>query len=138
VGLTGTTIASASNVATCQFVASVRSAVLNNVSTVTGVTNSVSVATVQGVTNTVGATLSLAVRGMVADDFLNRNIAMGGAAGARIVQDAFRLLRNRRALTFGVMNTATLTAYQENDTSAAWTAIISTGSAIGLTDIDAS
>lgn len=151
VDLTNTTIASVNNVATVNFVASVSAAVLSNVGTVTGVTNSVnanvttitgvtnsvSVSTVQGVTNTVFATLTKAVRAMMADDWLARSIA-GGSDGGRTNQDAMRLLRNRRALTFGAMNTATLTAFQENDSTPAWTAIVSTGSAVGLTDVDAS
>lgn len=148
---TGTTIASVSNVATVNFVASASAAILSsvgtvtgvtnsvnaNVTTITGVTNSVSVSTVQGVTNTVFATLTKAVRAMIADDWLARSIA-GGSDGGRTNQDAMRLLRNRRSLTFGTMNTATLTAFQENDSTTAWTAIVSTGSAVGLTDVDAS
>ena len=130
--LSNTTIATASNVATCQFVSSVSSAVLSNVGTVTGVTNTVSVGTVSGVTNTVGATISAAVRGMMADDLLNRNIQGGGAGGARVVRDAFRQLRNRRAISG-----ATMTVYQEDDLAAAWTATISSNStAVQLTDID--
>src|SRR3990167_2944745 len=147
VNLTATTIASASNVATCQFVASVSNAVLTtvgtvtgvtnavSVGTVTGVTNSVSVATVQGVTNRVDATLTTAIGQMLADRVLARSLA-SGADGGRTVQDAFRLLRNRRVLTTGVMETATLTAYQEDDTTAAWTAVVATASATGLSDIN--
>ena len=118
-------------------VTGVTNSVSANVTTITGVTNSVSVSTIQGVTNTVVATLSKAVRSMIADDWLARSIA-GGSDGGRTNQDAMRLLRNRRALTFGTMNTATLTAFQENDSTTAWTAIVSTGSAVGLTDVDAS
>lgn len=125
VNLTNTTVASASNVATCQFVASVSNAVLTNVATVTGVTNRVD------------ATLTTVAGQMLADRLLARNLAMG-SDGTRTVQDAFRLLRNRRALTTGAMETATLTAYQENDTTVAWTAIVGTASAVGLTDVDAS
>ena len=123
VNLTNTTVASASNVATCQFVASVSQAVLNNVGTVSGVTNRVD------------ATLTNAAHGQIADRILARNLA-GGSDGTRTIQDAFRLLRNRRALTFGAMGTATLSSYSEDDSTVAWTAVISTASAVGLTDVD--
>lgn len=54
----------------------------------------------------------------IADSILGRNIA-GGSDGGRMVKDAFRFLRNR----FAVVGT-TLTVYQEDDTTAAWTATV--------------
>ena len=120
-----TTLATASNVGTTNFCASVSAAVLSNVGTVSGVTARVD------------ATLTQAVQSMIADRLLVRNLA-GGSDSGRTVQDAFRILRNKRGLTFGVMNTATLTAYAEDDTTPAWTAIVATASAVGLTDVDAS
>lgn len=152
-GFTLTTLGTVSNVATANFVASVASVVLTNVATVTGVTNSVTanvgtvtgvtnsvsanVGTISGVTNRVDATLTTGFQGMLADRILSRNLARG-SDGTRTVQDAFRLLRNRRGLTFGAMQTATLTSFLEDDVTPAWTAIVGTSSAVGLTDIDAS
>lgn len=53
-----------------------------------------------------------------ADAILGRNIA-GGSDGGRMVKDALRFLRNRFAVSSG-----TLTVYQEDDTTAAWTATV--------------
>lgn len=124
------------NVAT---ITGVTNSVNANVATVTGVVNSVSanVGTISGVLNRVDATLTQGVQSMIADRLLFRNLA-GGVDGGRTVQDAFRLLRNRRNLTTGAMQTATLTAFIEDDTTPAWTAIVGTSTAVGLTDVDAS
>jgi len=68
----------------------------------------------------------------IADAILNRDIAGGASGGARIVRDALRLLRNRKAESGG-----TLTVYQENDTTAAWTATVTrTASTNPITEID--
>lgn len=56
----------------------------------------------------------------VADRTLLRNIA-SGLDGGRTVLSAFRALRNRNDIESGV-----LTVYQENDTTSAWTATVST------------
>jgi hypothetical protein len=56
----------------------------------------------------------------VADQWLERNLA-GGADGGRTVRDALRLLRNRAAIAG-----STLTVYQEDDATPAWTAVLST------------
>jgi hypothetical protein len=53
-----------------------------------------------------------------ADALLGRNIA-GGSDGGRMVKDALRFLRNRFAVSSG-----TLTVYQEDDTTTAWTASV--------------
>lgn len=53
-----------------------------------------------------------------ADAILGRNIA-GGSDGGRMVKDALRFLRNRFAVSSG-----TLTVYQEDDTTSAWTATV--------------
>jgi hypothetical protein len=67
----------------------------------------------------------------VADEVLNRNIAGGGSGGARIVRDALRVLRNRVAVAAG-----TMTVYQENDTTAAFTAVVSTTAGNPISEID--
>lgn len=54
----------------------------------------------------------------IADGFLNRNIA-GGSSTGRLVKDAFRAIRNR-----SVISASTLTVYQEDDTTSAWTATV--------------
>ena len=56
----------------------------------------------------------------VADRTLLRNIA-SGSDGGRTVLSALRALRNRNDIETGV-----LTVYQENDTTSAWTATVST------------
>lgn len=61
----------------------------------------------------------------VADEVLNRDLAGGASGGARVVRDALRVLRNRVTLA---TNTRTLTVYQENDSTTAWTAVVSTNS----------
>jgi len=55
-----------------------------------------------------------------ADALLGRNIA-GGSDGGRMVKDALRFLRNRFTLVGDV-----LTVYAEDDTTVAWTAVVST------------
>lgn len=74
--------------------------------------------------------LTTAERGSVADKILGRSLATG-ADGGRTVQDALRSLRNRQAIAAG-----TLTVYQENDTTAAWTAAITTAAGNPLSEID--
>jgi hypothetical protein len=66
-----------------------------------------------------------------ADEFLNRNIAGGGSGGARIVRDAFRLLRNLRQIVAGV-----LTVMQEDDVTPAWTAAVTTAAGNPVDKID--
>ena len=67
----------------------------------------------------------------IADSVLGRNIA-GGSDGGRTVKDALRFLRNK----FTVAGT-TLTVYQEDDTTVAWTSTVtSTPSADPVTGSD--
>ena len=54
----------------------------------------------------------------IADGVLGRNIA-GGSSTGRLVKDAFRAIRNKSAIAAG-----TLTVYQEDDTTSAWTATV--------------
>lgn len=54
----------------------------------------------------------------IADGILNRNIG-GGSSTGRVVKDAFRAIRNK-----SVIATSTLTVYQEDDTTTAWTATV--------------
>lgn len=65
-----------------------------------------------------------------ADKLLGRSLATG-ADGGRTVQDAMRILRNRRAIVAG-----TLTAYAEDDTTPAWTAVVATTASNPVNSID--
>lgn len=70
----------------------------------------------------------------VADALLNRDmsIADGGAASTRTVLQALRVLRNKVSITGGVM-----TITKENDTTASWTAAVTTdAAAYPVTSID--
>lgn len=58
-----------------------------------------------------------------ADAFLNRNINTGSSSG-RLVKDALKILRNRFVVSSG-----TLTVYEENDTTPAWTSVVTSDAA---------
>jgi len=74
---------------------------------------------------------AVAYRQSIADYLLGRNLA-GGSDGGRTVKDALRALRNKSEIVG-----TTLTVYQENDTSSAWTATVSSSaSADPVTGID--
>lgn len=66
----------------------------------------------------------------IADKILGRNIA-GGSDGGRDVTSAMRAIRNRVTLAGG-----TLTVYQENDTSTAWTATVTTAARDPFSSVD--
>lgn len=55
----------------------------------------------------------------IADEILDRDIAGGASGGARNIRSALRALRNRVAIV-----TTTLTVYQEDDSTPAWTSTI--------------
>lgn len=74
--------------------------------------------------------LSAAACAEIADKLLGRSI-QGGADGGRTVTDALRYLRNRVAISGG-----TMTVYQENDASSAWTAAVTTAAGNPITEID--
>lgn len=65
-----------------------------------------------------------------ADTLLGRNIA-GGSNGGRTVKDALRISRNKVAESGG-----TLTIYQEDDTTPAWTAAVTRTAADPVSAID--
>lgn len=66
----------------------------------------------------------------IADKILGRNLA-GGSDGGRMVKDALRSLRNKTSITAG-----TLTVTQEDDTTTAWTAAVTTTPGDPLSAID--
>lgn len=65
-----------------------------------------------------------------ADKLLGRNLATG-SDGGRTVQDALRSLRNKSEIVTG-----TLTVYQEDDSTSAWTAAVTTAAGDPLSSID--
>lgn len=83
---------------------------------------------------TISATLdalSSTERNAISDALLARNIA-GGSSTGRLVKDALRALRNKSAIVG-----TTLTVYAEDDTTAAWTATVSSSAtADPVTGID--
>lgn len=70
-----------------------------------------------------GAALADSAGQDIADQILGRNIA-GGSSTGRLVKDSLRFLRNRFTLVGDV-----LTVYAEDDTTIAWTAVVSTDEA---------
>lgn len=67
----------------------------------------------------------------IADEVLNRDLAGGGSGNTRNVRNALRSLRNKAAIAAG-----TLTVYQEDDATSAWTAAISTTAGDPISSID--
>lgn len=67
-----------------------------------------------------------------ADALLGRTIS-GGANGGRTVGSAFRAIRNKQAISAG-----TLTVYEEDDTTAAWTAAVTTTAGDPISAVDPS
>lgn len=78
----------------------------------------------------IDATLAVAEQAGIADKILGRNLA-GGADAGRTVKDALRASRNKTEIAAG-----TLTVYQEDDTTPAWTAAVGTAARDPLTSID--
>lgn len=67
----------------------------------------------------------------IADEVLNRNLAGGGSGNTRNVRNALRSLRNRAGIAAG-----TLTVYEEDDTTPAWTAAVTTTAGDPLSEVD--
>lgn len=67
----------------------------------------------------------------IADEVLNRNLAGGASGDSRNVRNALRALRNKVAISGG-----TLTVYQEDDASNAWTATVATTAGDPVSSID--
>ncbi len=68
----------------------------------------------------------------VADRLLGRNLN-GGADGGRTVKDALRANRNRIAIAAG-----TMTVYEEDDSTPAWTAAVTTSAGDPVSEVDPS
>ncbi len=66
----------------------------------------------------------------IADRILARNIG-AGSDGGRTIQDAFRAIRNRRAIVAG-----TLSVFEEDDSTVAWTAAVTTTFGNPISEID--
>lgn len=67
----------------------------------------------------------------IADEVLNRNLAGGGSGNTRNVRNALRLLRNKAGIAAG-----TLTVCEEDDTTAAWTAAVTTAEGNPISEVD--
>lgn len=67
----------------------------------------------------------------IADELLNRNLAGGGSGNSRNVRNALRGLRNRVKNQGG-----TLSIYEEDDTTIAWTAAATTAAGDPMTELD--
>lgn len=67
----------------------------------------------------------------IADEILDRDLAGGASGGARNVRQALRSLRNRSAVAGG-----TLTVYQEDDATPAWTAAVTTAAGDPISEVD--
>lgn len=67
----------------------------------------------------------------IADEVLDRDIAGGASGGARNVRSALRRLRNRARVSGG-----TATIYQEDDTTSAWTAAVTTTAGDPVSEVD--
>jgi len=75
-------------------------------------------------------TQAIPTAAQIADTMLGRNLA-GGSDGGRTVRDALRASRNKSAISG-----STLTIYQEDDATPAWTAAVSTAERDALQSID--
>ena len=67
----------------------------------------------------------------IADEVLNRDLAGGGSGNTRNVRNALRSLRNRVNISGG-----TATVYQEDDSTSAWTAVVSTTAGDPISQVD--
>lgn len=67
----------------------------------------------------------------VADEVLNRNLAGSGSGNTRNVRNALRAMRNRTAIAAG-----TLTVYEEDDATSAWTAAVTTTAGNPISEVD--
>lgn len=67
----------------------------------------------------------------IADEVLNRNLAGGGSGNTRNVRNALRSLRNKSSIAAG-----TLTVTEEDDTTTAWTAAVTTAAGDPISSID--
>lgn len=75
--------------------------------------------------------LSATAAQKMADEILNRNLAGGGSGNSRNIRNALRGLRNRVKNQGG-----TLSIYEEDDTTIAWTAATTTAAGDPMTELD--
>ena len=96
------------------------------------VASDVTIASVTGAVGSVTAdvTLAAAEENAIADAILNRNVAGGSSAG-RLVKEALYALRNKIAISAG-----TLTVYQTDDATPAFTAAVTTAAGDPIDSID--
>ena len=127
---------SATNIDVDQVVASVSGAVGSVTGAVGSVTGNVGgnvVGTVAGVTPAIAGdamALTSAERNSTADALLDRNVSGGSSAG-RTVKQALHVLRNKTDIAAG-----TLTVYDTDDTTASFTAAVTTTAGDPISQID--
>jgi hypothetical protein len=79
------------------------------------------------------ASIASAERDSIADALLKRDFSAVSGAASRSMLNALRALRNRWAIAGG-----TLTVYEENDTTSAWTGAVTTTSGDPVSEVDPS
>lgn len=79
-------------------------------------------------------TAAVPTTAQIADKILNRNLGTG-SDGGRTVQDALRANRNKVTVD---ADAGTITVYQEDDTTEAWSGTVTTGSRDPINDVDPS
>lgn len=104
--------------------------VVGSVASVTGAVGSVTGNVGGNVTGNLGGTLTSTERNAIADALLARNIA-GGSSTGRIVAESLAFMRNKWAISG-----STLTVYGTDDTTALWTATITSASGNPVTSVD--
>jgi hypothetical protein len=82
---------------------------------------------------TTGVALTTAGANAVADAVLDRNLAGGGSGSSRSVRNALRALRNRTGIVAGIVR-----VYTEDDTTTAWSGVVSTFAGDPIVGIDPS
>jgi hypothetical protein len=82
-------------------------------------------------TGTAGVVVSQATQQAIADEVLDRDLAGGASGGARNVQSALRALRNKKTISGG-----TLTVFEEDDSTEAWDATVTTAAGDPISGVD--
>lgn len=136
VNLSATSIGGAVNVTTVH--GNVSGSVIGNVNgTVASVVGNVggSVASVTSVgANAIGSgSLDTTALVAITDNNLKRDMSAITGEAARSPLNAFRALRNRTSVSG-----STLTVYEEDDSTSAWTAVVTTTSAVSIASVDPS
>lgn len=113
-------------------VASVTGSVAGNVTGVVGGVAAGGIGATSFAADAITATaLAQSAAQEVADEVLDRNLAGGGSGASRNVRNALRSIRNRVK-----NNGGTLEVYEENDSTIAWSAALTTAAGNPITEVD--